>query len=169
MLEFKLDEHDFKIKCFTNVEWISEKFKHRQLKFVAKCEDSDICIVDSNYKFKEGKNLWNLKINVDELSGKVDAFISSYYIEAYLEMIERYESKEYGVGMADFIDIKEVTRGSLFQYQKLNLNSDDETEGIEELTKSLKIVEFNVGVIPFVSIKNLKRLINYQNVLKEIY
>jgi len=53
LLDFELDESDFKVRCFTNVEWINEKFKYRQLKFVDECKDSDICIVDSNHELKE--------------------------------------------------------------------------------------------------------------------
>lgn len=169
MLDFQLDECDFKLRCFTNVEWINEKFKHRQLKFVAECKNSDICIVDSNYEFKEEHAKCSIKINIDELNSSVHAFISADYIEAYLDMIERYESEDYGAGMADFNDIKEVTKGSLIEYVKINLNSDDEAECIEQFKKSFKPTEFDVGVILFVSIKNLNRLYNLSNILAGIY
>ncbi|MGH4137705.1 hypothetical protein [Clostridium sp.] len=169
MLDFELDESDFKIRCYTNVKWINEKFKHRQLKFVAECKDSDICIVDRNYEFTEEDSKSNLKINVDELSGRVDAFVSQDHIEAYLDMIEKCESEDYGVGMADFNDIKAVTNGSLIEYIKINLNSDDEVECIEQFKKSFKPAEFDVGVILFVSIKNLNSLSNLSNVLEGIY
>lgn len=169
LLDFELDESDFKIRCYTNVKWINEKFKNRQLKFVAEFKDSDICIVDRNYEFMEEDSKSNLKINVDELSDRVDAFISQDHIEAYLDMIEKYESEDYGVGMADFNDIKAVTKGSLIEYIKINLNSDDEAENIEKFKKSFKAAEFEVGVILFVSIKNLNRLSNFSNVLEGIY
>ncbi|SHF43259.1 hypothetical protein [Caloramator proteoclasticus] len=169
MLDFELDEEDFKIKCYTNVKLIYEKFKHKQLKFVAECKDSDICIVDRNYEFTEEDSKGKLKINVDELSSSVDAFISQDHIEAYLDMIEKYESDDYGVGMADFYDIKSVTKGSLIEYIKINLNSDDKAEDIEKFKKSFKASEFEVGVILFVSIKDLNRLSNFSNVLQSIY
>lgn len=169
MLNFELDESDFKIRCYTNVKWINEKFKHRQLKFVAECKNSDICIVDRNYVFMEEDSKSNLKINVDELSGRVDAFISQDHIEAYLDMIEKYESEDYGVGMVDFNDIKAVTKGSLIEYIKINLNRYDEAKDIEKFKKSFKAAEFEVGVILFVSIKNLNRLFNFSNVLQYIY
>lgn len=169
MLDFELDESDYKIRCYTNVKWINEKFKHRQLKFVAECKDSDICIVDRNYEFMEEDSKSNLKINVDELSGRVDAFVSQDHIVAYLDMIEKYESEDYGVGMADFNDIKAVTKGNLIQYIKIKLNSDDEAENMEKFKKSFKATEFEVGVILFVSIKHLNRLSNLSNVLEGIY
>jgi len=169
LLNFELDESDFKIRCYTNVKWINEKFKHRQLKFVAECKDSDICIIDRNYEFMEKDSKSNLKINVDELSGRVDAFVSQDHIEAYLGMIEKYESEDYGVGMIDFNDIKAVTKGSLIEYIKINLNRDDEAEDIEKFKKSFKAAEFEVGVILFVSIKNLNRLFNFSNDLQGIY
>jgi len=167
LLDFELDESDFKIRCYTNVKWINEKFKHRQLKFVTECKDSDICIVDRNYEFMEEDSKSNLKINVDELSGRVDAFVSQDHIEAYLDMIEKYESEDYGVGMVDFNNIKAVTKGSLIEYIKIN--RDDEAEDIEKFKKSFKAAEFEVGVILFVSIKNLSRLFNFSNVLQGIY
>lgn len=169
MLDFELDESDFKIRCYTNVKWINEKFKHRQLKFVDKCKDSDICIVDRNYEFTEEDSNSNLKINVYELSDMVDAFVSQHHIEAYLDMLEKYESEYYGVGMADFNDIKAVTKGSLIEYIKINLNSDDEAKNIEKFKKSFKSEEFEVGVILFVSIKNFNMLSNLSNVLEGIY
>lgn len=167
LLDFQLDEPDFKLKCFTNIEWINEKFKHRQLKFVSELRGCDICIVDRNYDFTEDSKD-NLKINVDELSSSVDAFISQKYIEAYLDMLEKYESEDYGVGMVDFIDIKSLTKGSLIEYLKINLNC-DESEGIEKIKKSFKPSENNVGVILFVSIKDLNRLSNLSNALQSIY
>ncbi|WP_307992309.1 hypothetical protein [uncultured Clostridium sp.] len=169
MLDFELDDSNFKIRCYTNVKWINEKFKHRQLKFVAECKDSDICIVDRNYEFMEEDSKSNLKINVDELSDRVDAFISKDHIEAYLDMIEEYESEDYGVGMADFSDIKAVTKGSLIEYVKINLNSADEAEDIKKFKKSFETADFEVGVILFVSTKHLNRLSNFSNVLEGIY
>lgn len=169
MLDFELDESDFKIRCYTNVKWINEKFKHRQLKFVDEYKDGDICIVDRNYKFIDEDSNRNLKINVDELSDRVDAFVSQDHIEAYLDMIEKYESEDYGVGMADFNDIKAVTKGSLIEYIKINLNSDDEAENVEKFKKSFKAEEFEVWVILFVSIKDLNMLSNLSNVLEGIY
>lgn len=135
LLDFQLDELDFKLICFTNIEWINEKFKHRQLKFITELRGCDICIVDRNYEFTKEDPKSNLKINVDELSSRVDAFIGQNHIEAYLGMIEKYESEDYGVGMTDFNDIKAATKGSLIEYVKINLISDDEVEGIEELKK----------------------------------
>lgn len=169
MFDFELDESDFKIRCYTNVKWINEKFKHRQLKFVAECKDSDICIVDRSYEFMEEDSKSNLKINVDELSNRVDAFVGQDHIEAYLDMIEKYESEDYGVGMADFKDIKAVTKGSLIEYIKIKLNSDDEAENIERFKKSFKAAEFEVGVILFVSSRHLNMLSKLSNVLEGIY
>lgn len=63
MLNFEFDESDFKIRCFTNIKWINEKFKHGRLKFVAECKDSDIYIIDSNYEFKEEDSRCSIKIN----------------------------------------------------------------------------------------------------------
>lgn len=114
LLDCEFDESGSKIKCFTNIEWISKKYKHKQLQFVNECKNSDICIVDSSYNPKE-EFIRGIKINVDEL------------------------------------------------------NSDDETEGIEEFRKSLKSEEINVGVILFISSKNLKRLSNYTNIVQEVY
>lgn len=168
LLDFQLDEPDFKLRCFTNIEWINEKFKHRQLKFVTELRGCDICIVDRNYDFTEEDFKDNLKINVDELSSSVDAFISQKYIEAYLDMLEKYESEDYGVGMVDFNDIKSLTKGSLIEYLKINLNC-DESEGIGKLKKSFKPAENDVGVILFVSIKDLNRLSNLSNALQSIY
>ena len=169
LLDFQLNESDFKVRCFTNVEWVNEKFKHRQLKFVAECKDANICIMNSNYEFKGEDSTYSIKINIDELSSSVDAFISQDYIEAYLDMIEKYESEDYYVGMVDFNDIKAVTKGSLFEHVKINLNSNDEAEGIEEFKKSFKPAEFEVGIILFVSIKNLNRLSNFADILEGIY
>lgn len=168
MLDFQLDESNFKVRCFTSVEWISEKFKHRQLKFVDRYEDSDICIVDSNFEFKENSGC-SIKISIDELSNSVNAFISPGYIVSYLDLIEKYESGNYSVGMADFNDIKTVTNGSLIEYIKIKLNNDDETEVIEEFKKNLKPTEFNGGIILFLSVKNLKRLSNFAYILEDIY
>lgn len=168
LLDFQLDESDFKLRCFTNIEWINEKFKHRQLKFVTELAGCDICIVDRNYDFKEEDSKGNLKINVDELSSSVDAFISQDHIEDYLDMIEKYESEDYGVGMVDFNDIKAITKGSLIEYLKINLNC-DESKCIEKLKKSFKSVESDLGVILFVSIKDLNRLSNLSKALQSIY
>jgi len=99
----------------------------------------------------------------------VDAFISQDYIVSYLDLIEKYELEDHGVGMADFNDIKTVTNGSLIEYIKIKLNNDDETEGIEEFKKSFKPAEFNGGVILFVSVKNFKRLSNFADILEDIY
>lgn len=169
MLDFELGEFDFKVRCFTNVKWLNEKFKHRQLKFVDECRDSDICIVDRNYELMEEDFKSNLKINVDEPSGSVDAFISQDHIEAYLDMIEKYELEDYGIGMVDFNDIKAVTKGSLIEHAKINLNSADEAKCIEHFKRSFKPTEFDVGVILFVSIKNLYMLSKLSNVLEGIY
>lgn len=169
LLDFEFGDSTFKLKCFTNVTWLYDKFKHRTLNFIDDYKDSDICIVDNNYQFKEENYASNFKINIDELRSSADAFISSDYIECYLDMIEKYESEDYGVGMADFTDIKSVTKGSLIEYVKINLNSNDELESVEEFKKSLQSTEFNVGVILFVSIKNLGRLFNLSENLKVIY
>jgi len=169
LLDFELDESDFRVRCYTNVKWINEKFKHRQLKFVDECKDSDICIIDRNYEFTEEDSRGNLKINIEKLNSRVDAFISQDYIESYIDMIEKYESADYGIGMADFNHIKTVTKGSLIKYIKINLNSYDEDESIEKFKKSFKPAEYDVGVILFVSIKDLNRLSNLSNVLESIY
>lgn len=62
--------------------------------------------------------------------------MSQDYIESYLDMIEKYEPAYYGVGMADFNDIKTVTKGSLIKYIKISLNSYDEDESIEKFKKA---------------------------------
>ena len=170
MLDFDLeiDESAFKLKCFTNVGWIKDKFKYRKLIFTDECEKSDICIVDSNFKFKE-KTRNMLKISIDELSDDVDTLIGRDYIEAFLDMIEKYGSEDYGVGMVDFNDIKMVTQGKLIEYLKLTLNSDDETECIEEFRKSLICRELFGGLIFFATKKNLKTLSDYCEILNELY
>jgi hypothetical protein len=168
VLNFEFDESDLKVTCYTNVEWIKEKYKHRKLNFVEELKDCDICIVDSYYELKDDYRS-SIKINIDHLSNNADAYISPDHIVYFLNLIEKYESEDYGIGMTDFNDIKAVTKGSLIEYVKINLNSDDEREGIEEFRRSLKPDQFNVGVILFVSLKNSNRLFNFTKVLEDIY
>ncbi|MBE6061801.1 MAG: hypothetical protein E7215_16800 [Clostridium sulfidigenes] len=68
------------------------------------------------------------------------SLMSQDYIESYLDMIEKYESADYGVGMGDFNDIKTVTKESLIKYIKISLNSYDEDESIEKLKKRFKFL-----------------------------
>lgn len=169
MLNFDLeiDEDIFKLKCFTNVDWIKEKFKNKELKFIDEYEKSNICIVDSNFKFKD-KTRDIFKINIDELNDNVDTFIGKDYVEAFLDLIEKTKSEYYAVGMADFTDIKMVAKGRLIEYLKLTLNSDDE-ERIEEFRKSLKPSETCGGGILFVTQKNSKVIYNYSEILSKLY
>lgn len=62
-----------------------------------------------------------------------------------------------------------MTKGSLIKYIKISLNSYDEDESIEKFKKSFKPAEYDIGVILFVSIKDLNRLSNLSNVLESIY
>ena len=157
MLNFDLeiDENVFKLKCFTNVDWIKKKFKNKELKFIDEYEKSNICIVDSTFKFND-KTRDIFKINIDELNDNVDTFIGKGYVEAFLDLIEKTESEYYEVGMADFADIKMVAKGRLIEYLKLTLNSDDEEERIGEFSKSLKSSETCGGGILFVTKKKSK-------------
>lgn len=170
MLNFDLeiDENVFKLKCFTNVDWIKKKFKNKELKFIDEYEKSDICIVDSNFKFKD-KTRDIFKINIDELNDNVDTFIGRDYVEGFLDMIEKNESEDYGVGMADFTDIKMVAKGRLIEYLKLTLNNNDEEERIEEFRKSLKSRETCGGGILFVTRKKSKIIYNYYEILSKLY
>lgn len=169
MLDFGSCELDFKVKCYTNIKWIYEKFKNSNIKFVYKFEESDICIVDKNYKFVGEDINSSFKISIDGVNDKVDAFIDRNNIEAYLNIIDKYESGNYEVGMADFSDIKEVTRGSLIEYVKININNNSNYIELEEFRKSFKQREVNVDAILVTSFKDLDKLANYVNTLEDIY
>lgn len=169
MLDFGSCELCFKVRCYTNINWIYEKFKNSNIKFVDKLEESDMCIVDKNYKFVNEDINSSLKISIDGVDDKVDAFIDRNNIEAYLNIIDKYESEKYEVGIADFNDIKEVTRGSLIEYVKININNNSNNKDIEEFRKSFKQCEVNVDVIVFSSFKELDKLSNFLDALEDVY
>ena len=147
MLDFESCKLCFKIICYTNIKWIYEKFKNSNIKFVDKFEESDICIVDKNYKFVDKDINSSLSISIDKLNDKVDAFIDRNNIEAYLNIIDKYESEKYEAGMADFSDIKEITRGSLIEYVKININNNSNNIDIEDFKRRFNECEDNVDVI----------------------
>lgn len=166
MLDFELDSLEVKLRCYTNIKEIDEKFKQSGLKFVDERERCDICILDKTYNNTQIDLRGCLTINVDELNRDADAFISREYIEAYLSMLEKYETQDYH--MADFNDIKEVTRGSLVEYLKISLKN-DELEEITTIKNSLIPRVNKTGVIIFSSVKNLEQLSYLSTLLQRIY
>lgn len=165
MLDFAVD-YCFAIKVFTNVEWVKEKYKNSCFEFVGDCKDSDICILDSNYKVNEESKFI---INIEKFNDGVDAFISQCYIEAYLNLIEKFDPDVCGIGMADFSDIRAVTKGSLIEYLKLNIVSDDEMKYISDFKNKIKGASFEGSTILFISQTDLLKLHNYSKVIEELY
>lgn len=165
MLDFTVDS-PMKINVFTNIQWIKEKYKESYFKFLESPEESDICIVDSRY---ESNNVSGLKINIDKCDDEADAFIPENYIEAYLDLLQKFDPDICSIGMADITDIMGAAKGTLVEYMKIDITSDNELEYISEFNKSLKGGAFKGSAVLFVSEKDYVKLNNYGNVLEELY
>ncbi|GAA0778194.1 hypothetical protein GCM10008908_34660 [Clostridium subterminale] len=86
------------------------------------------------------------------------SLMSQDYIESYLDMIEKYEPADYGIGMADFNDIKTVTKGSLIKYIKISLNR------LSNLSNVLESIYPNTESVIMTPVKKVSHRNNYVEV-----
>lgn len=165
MLDFSSDSST-EINVFTNVQWIKEKYNGSYFKFLEDPEGCDICIVNSGYELM---NAQCLRINIDRYEDGADVLIPECYMEAYLDLLQKFNPDICGIGMADIMDVMNASRGSLVEYMKMDIVSDNEIEHIDEFRKILKGGACSGSAVLFVSQKDYEKLNNFSGALEELY
>ncbi len=148
-------DFEISIKYFTTSEWFIEKFKPTTMKSVLTPEEADILILDPKSLRIENQYHSSYVFCIDLPIDGCRAVISKEYIVEYFNMIDRMQSDEYFVGMADYSDVMRVSYGRLLHYGSYELDVSKDTlyaDLPQELT------EKNVGIIIFLSKKDCRLL-----------
>lgn len=160
------DDYMNGIKIFTNVEWIKEEYSNSYFEFVEQDNESDISIVDLEDICMDNIAV---KINIDKQDSNIDAFISKRHIRAYLDLLRKFDSEVYGIGMADVTDVIMVTKGVLKEHVTFKLSSDNILGNVEEFKKRLRGGSFKGSAIIFLSMTDLLILDRCVKDIVELY
>jgi len=147
MIDFNRDI-DLSIKYYTTSQYVLDKFKPIAIKRVIDPEDADFLVLDSESFSMEKQHNSKLIFSIDNTIDGCRAVISKTNIIAYLSMIDRMNSEEYFVSMADFSDVMRVSCGKLLHLSRYALNVSE-----EEIYANLpqEFTYENVGIIVFIS------------------
>ena len=144
---------------YTNSEFIKMHFSPKALKITENYEEADIFILEHECPRKDSE--WFV-ISVSEEIQNVNVVMSEENALHLIALIDNMCSDEFGVGMADPCDVRNVASGRLIYYNRVDLKRNDPLEAIKHLLE-LKISASSAGLIVFNSQKDsetLKKIIN---------
>ena len=144
---------------YTNSEFIKMHFSPKALKITENYEEADIFILEYECPRKDSE--WFV-ISVSEEIQNVNVVMSEENALHLIALIDNMCSDEFGVGMADPCDVRNVASGRLIYYNRVDLKRNDPLEAIKHLLE-LEISASSAGLIVFNSQKDsetLKKIIN---------
>lgn len=147
MIDFNCDM-DLSIKYYTTSQYVLNEFKPIAIKRVIAPEDADFLVLDSESHSMEKQHDSKFVFSIDKPIDGCRAVISKANIVTYLSMIDRMNSEDCFVSMADFSDVMRVSGGKLLHLGRYVLNVSE-----EEIYANLpqELTHENVGIIVFIS------------------
>lgn len=156
---------------YTNSKFIKMHFSPKALKITENYEEADIFILEHECPRKDSE--WFV-ISVSEEIQNANVVMSEENALHLITLIDNMSSDEFGVGMADPCDVRNVASGNFIHYDKrfesgrliyynrVDLKRNDSLEAIKHLLE-LKISASSAGLIVFNSQKDsetLKKIID---------
>lgn len=167
MLDFDNLDLDCRIKIFSNIEWIRNRFADSYLRFIDDIEKSDMCILNKDYRENKIKSDKMLVIRTYDSEDTESIYINEEFIVNFLNFIERFESQKYGVGMVGFSDIKEVARGKLVKYFNSDIYSETIEDNKQKFVEVLDKLEDPSSMLLYYSQKELTILWDFAKIIED--